>query len=66
MWGVPGAVFSSVLVGVSLSGTDLLPCSILADCLATGDASGRHQGGVLSGVWTSGEAMTQAVGTGAQ
>ena len=64
VWGVPGAVFASVLVGVGLSGTNLLPWSMLADCLATGDTSGRRQGGVLSGVWTSGEAMAQAVGTG--
>lgn len=64
LWGVPGAVFSSVLVGVGLSGTMLLPASMLADCLATEDGSGRRQGGVLSGVWTSGEAMAQAMGTG--
>ncbi|WP_159943151.1 MULTISPECIES: MFS transporter [unclassified Nocardiopsis] len=63
-WGVPGAVVSSVLVGVGLSGATLLPWSMLADCLAAGDASGRRQGGVLSGLWTSGEAMAQAVGTG--
>ncbi|WP_229826377.1 MFS transporter [Nocardiopsis terrae] len=62
--GVPGAVASSVLVGVGLSGTMMLPASMLADCLATDDGSGRRQGGVLSGVWTSGEAMAQAVGTG--
>ncbi|WP_017605464.1 MFS transporter [Nocardiopsis alkaliphila] len=64
VWGVPGAVFSSMLVGIGLSGTNLLPWSMLADCLATGDASGQRQGGVLSGAWTSGEAMAQAVGTG--
>nr|WP_116243966.1 MFS transporter [Nocardiopsis sp. FIRDI 009] len=64
VWGVPGAVLSSVLVGVGLSGTTLLPASMLADCLAAPDGSGRHQGGVLSGLWTSGEAMAQAVGTG--
>ncbi|MEV6818324.1 MFS transporter [Nocardiopsis dassonvillei] len=64
LWGLPGAVLSSVLVGVGLSGTTLLPWSMLADCLATTDASGRRQGGVLSGVWTAGEAMAQSVGTG--
>ena len=64
LWGVPGAVFSSVLVGVGLSGTMMLPASMLADCMATEDGSGRRQGGVLSGVWTSGEAMAQAMGTG--
>ncbi|GAA1098305.1 MFS transporter [Nocardiopsis metallicus] len=64
LWGVPGAVFSSVLVGVGLSGTMMLPASMLADCMAAEDGSGRRQGGVLSGVWTSGEAMAQAVGTG--
>nr|WP_242422828.1 MFS transporter [Nocardiopsis sp. TSRI0078] len=64
LWGFPGAVFSSVLVGVGLSGTTLLPWSMLADCLAAADTSGRRQGGVLSGVWTSGEAMAQSVGTG--
>ncbi|WP_407939976.1 MFS transporter [Nocardiopsis coralli] len=63
LWGVPGAVVSSVLIGVGLSGTMLLPGSMLADCMATGD-DGRRQGGVLSGLWTSGEAMAQSVGTG--
>ncbi|GAB3740093.1 MFS transporter [Nocardiopsis nanhaiensis] len=62
--GVPGAVVASVLVGIGLSGTMMLPASMLADCLATEDGSGRRQGGVLSGVWTSGEAMAQSVGTG--
>ena len=62
--GVPGAVAASVLVGIGLSGTMMLPASMLADCLATEDGSGRRQGGVLSGVWTSGEAMAQSVGTG--
>ncbi|MGW9347139.1 MFS transporter [Nocardiopsis flavescens] len=61
--GVPAAVASAVLVGIGLSGTMLLPWSMLADCLAaTGD--GRRQGGVLSGVWTAGEALAQSVGTG--
>ncbi|WP_017570695.1 MFS transporter [Nocardiopsis halotolerans] len=64
LWGFPGAVLSSVLVGVGLSGTNLLPWSMLADCLATTDASGQRQSGVLSGVWSSGEAMAQSVGTG--
>nr|WP_150237912.1 MFS transporter [Nocardiopsis quinghaiensis] len=64
LWGLPGAALSSVLVGVGLSGTTLLPWSMLADCLATADTSGQRQGGVLSGVWTSGEAMAQSVGTG--
>nr|WP_218909448.1 MFS transporter [Nocardiopsis sinuspersici] len=64
LWGLPCAVLSSALVGVGLSGTTLLPWSMLADCLAAADASGRRQGGVLSGVWTSGEAMAQSVGTG--
>ncbi|GAB3714254.1 MFS transporter [Nocardiopsis oceani] len=62
--GVPGAVVASILVGIGLSGTMMLPASMLADCLATEDGSGRRQGGVLSGVWTSGEAMAQSVGTG--
>ncbi|MEU0488860.1 MFS transporter [Nocardiopsis sp. NPDC006139] len=61
--GVPVAVASSVLVGVGLSGTMLLPWSMLADCLAATD-DGRRQGGVLSGVWTAGEALAQSVGTG--
>ena len=64
VWGFPGAVFSSVLVGVGLSGTTLLPWSMLADCMADTHGSGQRQSGVLSGVWTSGEAMAQAVGTG--
>lgn len=64
VWGLPVAVFSSVLVGVGLSGTTLLPWSMLADCMADTDDAGRRRGGVLSGVWTSGEAMAQAVGTG--
>ena len=63
LWGVPGAVVSSVLIGVGLSGTTLLPGSMLADCMATGE-DGRRQGGVFSGLWTSGEAMAQSVGTG--
>ncbi|MFE1100895.1 MFS transporter [Nocardiopsis alba] len=64
VWGVPGAVFSSVLVGIGLSGVHLLPWSMLADCLATDDGSGRRQSGVLSGVWTAGDALAQAIGTG--
>lgn len=64
LWGPLGAVFSSVLVGVGLSGTMLLPWSMPADCLASTDASGRRGNGVLSGLWTSGEAMAQSVGTG--
>lgn len=64
LWGLPGAAFSSMLVGVGLSGTTLLPWSMLADCLATTGTSGQRQSGVLSGVWTSGEAMAQSVGTG--
>ncbi|MEV2276230.1 MFS transporter [Nocardiopsis sp. NPDC049922] len=64
LWGVPAAVLSSVLVGIGLSGTTLLPASMLADCLAATDEAGRRQGGVLAGLWTSGEAMAQSVGTG--
>ncbi|MDT0327756.1 MFS transporter [Nocardiopsis lambiniae] len=61
--GVPIAVVSSVLVGIGLSGSMLLPWSMLADCLAASE-DGRRQGGVLSGVWTAGEALAQSVGTG--
>lgn len=63
VWGVPGAMASSVLVGVGLSGTGMLPWSMLADCMAA-TPDGRHQGGVLSGVWTAGEALAQSVGAG--
>lgn len=63
MGGLPWAIAMSVVVGTGNAGCTMLPYSMLTDCIAaTRAVSGRHQAGVLAGIWSSMEALGAALG----
>lgn len=61
--GLPWAMATSVVVGIGYAGCTMLPYSMLTDCIAATQAlGGRHQAGMLTGVWTSSETLAHALG----
>jgi len=63
MGGLPWAIAMSIVVGTGNAGCTMLPYSMLTDCIAaTRAVSGHHQAGVLSGIWSSMEALGGALG----
>ncbi|GAB3210823.1 MFS transporter [Marinactinospora thermotolerans] len=64
-WAASYAYGCVAVVGIGYAGTQMLPFAMLTDTLALDAAvSGRRRAGLFTGLWTAGETLAMAAGSG--